>query len=275
MSSVIKMEWFRFRRSKSAYIIIVVLAFMFLFGTILDGTKDTNFHSQKSEKGNNIELYTEGYDSDYSAEYSQKFEMLVSSFSGNIVPMAILIFAGLFAGAYQKNKFEKNIIGAVGKRYKLVWANLFICAVFCFFTIVLTLAISLLGYIIFYPGFVEMPLGNMNDFLKYLGTYYFLLVSIAATMSCFVQIIRNQILAIIIGLIYGSGIVYGIVDFISQTLGAATFSIYKYVPLGTLYKLTINSNNNVYLQAVLIAAVFAFVTLGINIAIRNRQDISV
>lgn len=272
MFKVLKMEWFRFRKSRCVYVILIILSLLFLFGTILDSSVGNTVSTVNNENKNSFQLYTEDYDTTYTGQYADKYEMLVSAFSGNIVPMAMLIFAGLFAGAYRKNKFEKNIIGLIGKRQRLVTANIIICAIYSLIIMFVTLSVSFIGYHLFYPDFAKMPDGNLMEFVKYLISYYILLNSVAIIMSCFVQLVGNQIVAIIIGLIYGSGIVYGIIDFISQILGMTSFSIQNYVPLGTLYNLSID-NQEVFLRSILIAVLFGIVSVVINIIVKNKQDI--
>lgn len=273
MSKVIKMEWFRFKKSKYVYIIIIALSMLFLFGTVLDSSQKNGVSDNvRQENKNSFELYSENYDETYTADYTEKYEMLVSAFSGNIVPMSILIFSGLFAGAYQKSRFEKNIVGLIGGEQKLIISNLIICSIFSLIVIFVTLIVSFIGYFLFYPDFTSMPTGNPIELIRYLILYYILLNSVAVIMSCFVQIIGNQIAAIIIGLIYGSGIVYGIIDFIGQILGLKNFSIKKYVPLGNLYNLSIH-NQSTYISAIFSALVFSIIFFVIHVKIKEKQDI--
>lgn len=273
MSNVIKMEWFRFRKSRYAYIILIVLTILFLFGTILDSSQKSEVSDTvKQENKNSFELYSEDYDTTYTTHFVEKYEMLVSSFSGNVVPMSILIFSCLFAGAYHKNRFEKNIAGLIGGKQRLIISNLIICSIYCLIIMFVTLLSSLIGYYLFYPDFASMPAGKLTELIKYLAVYYILLNSVAIVMSCFVQIIGNQIIAIIIGLIYGSGIVYGIIDFVGQIFGIQQFSIQKYVPLGNLYNLSIH-NQSMYIPAVFIAIIFGISFLIINVMVKNKQDI--
>lgn len=273
MSNVLKMEWFRFKKSRYVYIILIVLTMLFLFGTILDSSqKNTVSDTVKQKNKNSFELYTEDYDTTYTMDFVEKYEMIVSSFSGNVVPMSILIFSCLFAGAYHKNKFEKNIAGLIGSRQRLVISNLIICSIYCLITMLVTLVSSLIGYYLFYPDFTSMPTGDFTNLIKYLASYYILLNSVAIVMSCFVQIIGHQIIAIIIGLIYGSGIVYGIVDFMVRILGVQGFSIQKYVPLGNLYNLSIH-DQSMYVPATFIAVIFGISFLIINVMVKNKRDV--
>ena len=272
MSNVLKMELFRFRKSKCIYIILIALSVMFLFGIVIDSTQSNGSAVVRDEKINNVELYVEDYDQTYTVQYTEKFEMLVSSFSGNIVAMSIIIFAGFFAGSYRKNKFEKNIVGLIGKRQTLVISNIIICAIYSMIIMCVTLIVSLIGYHILYPNYENMPAGDPAVFVKFLITYYILLNSVAIIMSCFVQVIGNQIVAIIVGLIYGSGIVYGIIDLMGQVLKLEGFSIEKYVPLGILYNLSIHEQSN-YGFAIIIGVFFSVIAVIINIIIKNNHDI--
>lgn len=273
MSNVLKMEWFRFRKSRYAYIILIVLTLLFLFGTIMDSSRSNGATATvKQENKNSIELYTENYDTTYTTDFTEKYEMLVSNFYGNVVPMSIIIFSCLFAGAYHKNKFEKNIAGLIGNKQKLVISNLIICSMYCFIVMFVTVISSFIGYCLFYQGFTSMPAGSLMEFVKFLAVYYILLDSVAIVMSCFVQIMGNQIVALVVGLIYGSGMVYGIINFIVKVVGIQGFSIEKYVPLGTLYNMSIH-NQTAYILAVLVAIIFGVSFLVINILVKNRKDI--
>lgn len=273
MSNVLKMEWFRFRKSSYVYIILLALGLIFLFGTVLDSVKkEEPLGVVQQETENSIQLYTENYDASYTGQYADKYEMLTSSFSGNIMAMAILIFSCLFAGAYRKNRFEKNIVGCVGGYRRLIFSNAIICAGYCLICILATIIISLLGYSLLYPDFASVPLGNTPGFVKYLMLYYILLSSVAVTMSCFVQLVGNQILAIVIGLFYGSGIVYDIIDFAGNAFGLEGFSVQRYVLLGNLYHLSLHSQDS-YAFALFIAVICGMAALAINIWVKDRRDI--
>ena len=109
--------------------------------------------------------------------------------------------------------------------------------------------------------------------MSYITTYYLLLFSVSIMMSCFVYIVKNQIVAIIIGLIYGSGIVYGIFDYITSSIGMKNFSLKTYLPLANIYELSMNTTN-MYKSSILIAVFFALLALFINIFFYNKEDIA-
>lgn len=273
MSSVFKMEFFRLRKSKYTYLIMLIVFLLFFVGTILDSSQSTASTAVNEENQNNFELYTENYNEDYSAAYSNKCEMLVSSFEGNIVAMSILIFTGLFAGAYHAHRFDKNIIGLIGKRHRLVFVNLIICAIYSLAVICGTIVVSWIGYLLFNQNFAVIPFGNLSVMTGYLITYYILLVCVAALMSCFVYAIRNQILAIVLGLLYGSGIIYEFIDFAGKYLISDTFSIKRYVPLGTLYDLSMYDQAE-FVRALVIAVIFGGCALCLSVFIQNRRDVA-
>lgn len=273
MCNVIKMDWFRFRKSKFVYIILIALSLLFLFMTVLDSSLENEAPDTRAgEDKNSFELYTEDYDTDYTADFTEKCEMLASAFSGNIVTMTVLIFAGLFAGAYHKNKFEKNIVGLTGGK-RLIVSNFIICSIYCFMIMCTAVLVSLVGYRLFYLNFVSMPTGDVAQLFRFLILYYLLLDSAAIVMSCFVQIVGNQTLAIIIALVYGSGIIYDIIDYGCQMAGIQGFSIQRYMLLGNLYNLSIHDQGS-YPFTVFIALLFGIGFFAVHIAVKSRQDIS-
>lgn len=273
MCKVIKMELFRLKKSMYAYVILGTLLLMVIFGTFIDGSNSSNKSMRNETQKNNIELYVDNYDDNYNTNYANKYEMLTSAFSGNIVPMALLIFSGLFSGAYRKHKFDKNIIGLIRKRSNLIYANAIICGLYNLVVIFVTLGASYIGYILFYPQFTNIIVGDTGKFMSYITTYYLLLFSVSIMMSCFVYIVKNQIVAIIIGLIYGSGIVYGIFDYITSSIGMKNFSLKTYLPLANIYELSMNTTN-MYKRSILIAVFFALLALFINIFFYNKEDIA-
>lgn len=112
----------------------------------------------------------------------------------------------------------------------------------------------------------------LGEFVAFLFTYYILLISVSIMMSCFVQAMRNQIAALIIGLLYGSGIVYAVIDLMAKMFGAQEFTIQKYVPLGRLYTMSIHTQN-AYIPAVFIAIIYGMVFFAVHVGIKNRQDV--
>lgn len=287
MKNVLKMDLFRLAHSRSTYIIIAGLAMLYLFMTALDaqtlkntenkivdttGSKIEEQPLNGTEENNTVKLIETDYHKDYKVNTKSRIDMLAGVFSGNIMAMAFIIFAGLFAGGMRRNRFEKNIRGAVGRKYRLVFSNFIVCMFLAAIVIFIAILFSLLGYAIFYPAFYQLPLGIVGNFGAFIIVYYFLLICLCVIMSAFVEIVGNQVTAIVTALIYGSGIIYDFIDYAAAAV-CTDFSIKKYLPIGNLYELSLGAGSDVYLRGVVLAVCYSTAALCIHVFVKERRDI--
>lgn len=271
MVNVIKMNFFLLLRQKSAYIILVGMVVMVFTATARYGQTTNQENSLNTGNGQEIKLYETGY-ADYETQENIA-AVLASTFNGNLVPMMLMVYCGLFIGTYHRFKLEKNIAGIAGEKYKLTLSFLVIHAIYTAAMMLLLLIANILGYFVAVPEFTSWPPGNISDFLAFIGVYYILMLSICTVMTCFVDLVANPIAAIVIALIYGSTIPYALIDFFAKIMGIENFSVQNILPLGIALQLTIDETAAHYVKAISLSLALLAVALVVNIAIRKKRDV--
>ncbi len=271
MGNVIKMNIFLLLRQKSTYILLAALVALIFSVTAVDVERTKQRNSQNDGSRHELKLYETGV-TDF-VEEDNIAGVLASTFSGNVVPMMLTVYCGLFVGTYQRFKLEKNIAGVAGEKYKLTISFLVIHAIYIAVLMLSLLMATALGKIFFQPEFTSWPTGNISGLLVFLGTYYILMLDICTVMTCFVDLVGNPITAIVIALLYGSTILYAVIDFIVKKVGIENFSAEDIFPLGIACKLTMYETMAHYVKAIGISLAFLVVALGVNIAIRKKRDV--
>ena len=276
MTRMLKLDFYRLFKGRVFYVVIIVLMLVSTFVPALMNAA-TSVPSTENNGQNNKQPSVAIIDTSNLAEqditYSEKIEMICEVFSGNVVPVALIVFSALFAGAYKRTKFEKNIVGSVQKRWHFVISN----AIVCVFVSVVVIALMLCGSAIFNsminPRYAELPFGSISKLSLFTLSYYALLVSVACMMSCFIRLLKNHIVGLVIALVYGRGIIYAIVDLLLSPVFGSDFTVESFLPLGTMYNMSVNMNNIDYYRAICIALIFGLASIVIDIMVNNKRDV--
>jgi hypothetical protein len=92
-------------------------------------------------------------------------------------------------------------------------------------------------------------------------------------MSCFIRLCKNHVIGIVVALVYGSGIVYGIVNLALAPLLGPSFRIEAFLPLGTMYGLSVSMPDQAFCRAIVIALIFGTLSVAIDVMASNKRDI--
>lgn len=267
MLDIVNMEFYRLRKSVAFYVVMLIIVFLGIVSPILTGSNEQ------------VDLVVdEGFsivENNYSSSILKetKLESLLNLFlDGNILIVIAIIFTSIFAGAYFKTSFEKNIIGALGKRFRLPIATFSMIVVSIFVFLIVAIFSTFLGeYFINHSEFISKPLGSIPQFIGYVTTYFSILVSISSFIMVLLQIFRNQLLVLVLGLIHGSGLVFGILNILVYNIIQKTVFIELIFPFGMALNLSIKQNS--YIKEVATAYFGVVITLMITVYLKQKQDI--
>lgn len=276
MTHVLRMDVYRLLKSRFFYIILIILLMITALSAVI---ADTSIHASPSDttsstsEQNSIVIIDDSSVSEHDSNHSNKVDFICDVFSGNVVAMTMIVFAALFAGAYRRTGYEKNVVCSVRRRWYFVASNAVICLLVCVLTVSLMLGASALSNTLIIAGYADLPFGSISKLGRFAVSYCALLVCATYMMSCFIRLCKNHIIGIVVALVYGSGIVYGIVNLALAPLFGPSFRIEAFLPLGTMYGLSVSMPDQAFYRAIVIALIFGTLSVAIDVMASNKRDI--
>ena len=281
MLNIIKMDLYRMLKTKSMYVIWIVLAAILLITTSLCKTdyellteKDAMKQEQVTEPtvdninvGMMVTLPTEP------GEKVTVFDIFFANSQGKFYALFLVIFAVLFSTADISSGYIKNIGGQVGNRGSLIFSRSIALSVFT----VLTMA----GAFLFQAAangivFGELEWGNTKAILSYFVAELALHYALVLICMAIAIILKNNVISMVIAVCLTMNvmtIVYGVVNSAIQKIGIQNFQIYKYTITGKLSLLPMNPSGNECLAAFGVAMVFIVIMISVSSVVFQKRDI--
>ena len=275
MLNIIKMDLYRMLKTKSMYVIWIVLAAILLITTSLCKTdyellteKDAMKQEQVTEPtvdninvGMMVTLPTEP------GEKVTVYDIFFANSQGKLYALLLVIFTVLFSTADISSGYIKNIGGQVRNRGTLILAV---------FT-VLTMA----GAFLFQAAangifFGELEWGNTKAILSYFVTELTLHYALVLICMAIAIILKNNVISMVIAVCLSMNvmnIVYGVINSAIQKIGIQNFQIYKYTITGKLSLLPMNPSGNECLAAFGVAIVFIVMMISVSSVVFQKRDI--
>ena len=281
MLNIIKMDLYRMLKTKSMYVIWIVLAAILLITTSLCKTdyellteKDAMKQEQVTEPtvdninvGMMVTLPTEP------GEKVTVFDIFFANSQGKFYALFLVIFAVLFSTADISSGYIKNVGGQVGNRGSLIFSRSIALAVFT----VLTMA----GAFLFQAAtngivFRELEWGNTKAILSYFVTELALHYALVLICMAIAIILKNNVISMVIAVCLSMNvmtIVYGMINSAIQKIGIQNFQIYKYTITGKLSLLPMDPSGNECLAAFGVAIVFIVMMISVSSVVFQKRDI--
>ena len=269
MLNIIKMDLYRMLKTKSMYVIWIVLAAILLITTSLCKTdyellteKDAMKQEQVTEPtvdninvGMMVTLPTEP------GEKVTVYDIFFANSQGKLYALLLVIFTVLFSTADISSGYIKNIGGQVRNRGTLIFSRAIALAVFT----VLTMA----GAFLFQAAANGIVL---SYFVTELALHYALVLICMAIAI----ILKNNVISMVIAVCLSMNvmtIVYGVINSAIQKIGILNFQIYKYTITGKLSLLPMNPSGNECLAAFGVAIVFIVMMISVSSVVFQKRDI--
>ena len=281
MLNIIKMDLYRMFKTKSMYVIWIVLAAILLITTSLCKTdyellneKDAMKQEQVTEPtvdninvGMMVTLPTEP------GEKVTVYDIFFANSQGKLYALLLVIFTVLFSTADISSGYIKNIGGQVRNRGTLISSRAIALAVFT----VLTMA----GAFLFQAAangifFGELEWGNTKAILSYFVTELALHYALVLICMAIAIILKNNVISMVIAVCLSMNvmtIVYGVINSAIQKIGIQNFQIYKYTITGKLSLLPMNPSGNECLAAFGVAIVFIVMMISVSSVVFQQRDI--
>ena len=281
MLNIIKMDLYRMLKTKSMYVIWIVLAAILLITTFLCKTdyellteKDAMKQEQVTEPA--VDNINVGMMVTLPTEPGEKvtvYDIFFANSQGKLYALLLVIFTVLFSTADISSGYIKNIGGQVGNRGSLIFSRSIALSVFT----VLTMA----GAFLFQAAangivFGELEWGNTKAILSYFVAELALHYALVLICMAIAIILKNNVISMVIAVCLTMNvmtIVYGVVNSAIQKIGIQNFQIYKYTITGKLSLLPMNPSGNECLAAFGVAMVFIVIMISVSSVVFQKRDI--
>ena len=299
MLNMIKMDVYRLFRTKSMYVIWIILLASALLTSFLskidydavnkewerqqavESQADTDgqaadvvnaqdIEQQQAADSNKEQLSQQNTDNvnigmsvELPTEPGKKvtvMDVFFSNAQGKFYALFLVIFAVMFATADIKSGYIKNIGGQVSQRGMLIVSRAVALALFT--------AITFAGIFVFQAAanmlaFKCVVWGNWKEIIPYFLTelmLHYAFVFISMTLSvCLTMNIMS--------------IVYALIDYVGNRVGLHNFNIYKYTVTGRMAMLPMNAGRDDVISSMCVAATFIVIMLSLSSYIFQKRDI--
>lgn len=281
MLNMIKMDLYRMFRTKSMYVIWIILAASLLLTTFLSKSdydalnpEDTTSQEQLAEPeadqinvGLSVSLPTKP------GETVTVYDIFFANSQGKFYALFLVIFAVIFSTADIGSGYIKNIGGQVENRGALIGSKAAALAVFTVFT---------MTGVFFFQGianqivFGELEWGSAQKIVPYFLTELMLHYALVIICMTIAVILRNNVASMVIAVCLTMNImsiVYGVINHAVQKAGIRNFQIYDYTVTGKLSLLSMNPGQKECVQAVGVAVVFLIVMIAAGSMVFQKRDI--
>lgn len=284
MFNAIRMDVYRLFKTKSTYIILVIMLAMSVMGTGLMSvmTEMTGAESQQVQteqmsdnadyagEDDQFNKDTEGAQSQLSVSVSEidpdendnsVLSFAMSDISGLQAGLFIIIFTVLFSMADINSGFIKSIGGQVKGRGVLIVSKMAAIAIFTAIVIIADFLTELIAVNIFFDDAV---VGSASEIVRLLSSQFVLNFALAILMMAIAIIIKNNVVSMIIGVCMCSGIfelIFMGINYLMDKIGFSDFDINNILITGKIQNVTIGADAADIGYALLTAAIYIAVSV--------------
>lgn len=284
MFNAIRMDVYRLFKTKSTYIILVIMLALSVMGTGLmsvmtemTGAKrqqvQTEQMSDKADYAGEDDQFnkdTEGAQSQLSVSVSEidpdendnsVLSFAMSDISGLQAGLFIIIFTVLFSMADINSEFIKSIGGQVKSRGVLIVSKMAAIAIFTSIVIIADFLTELIAVNIFFDDAV---VGSASEIVRLLSSQFVLNFALAVLMMAIAIIIKNNVVSMIIGVCMCTGIfelIFMGINYLMDKIGFSDFDINNILITGKIQNVTIGADAADIGYALLTAAIYIAVSV--------------
>lgn len=284
MFNAIRMDVYRLFKTKSTYIILVIMIALSVMGTGLMSvmTEMTGAEGQQVQTeqmsdnadyaGDDDQLYedTEGAQSQVSVSVSESdpdendnsvLSFAMSDISGLQAGLFIIIFTVLFSMADINSGFIKSIGGQVKGRGVLIVSKMVAIVIFTAIVIIADFLTQLIAVNIFFD---DAAVGSASEIVRLLSSQFVLNFALAVLMMAIAMIIKNNVVSMIIGVCMCTGIfelIFMGINYLMDKIGFNDFDINNILITGKIQNVTIGADASDIGYALLTAAIYIAVSV--------------
>ena len=284
MFNAIRMDVYRLFKTKSTYIILVIMLALSVMGTGLMSvmtemtgakrqqvqTEQMSDNADYAVEDDQFNEDTEGAQSQLSVSVSEidpdendnsVLSFAMSDISGLQAGLFIIIFTVLFSMADINSGFIKSIGGQVKGRGVLIVSKMVAIAIFTAIVIIADFLTQLIAVNIFFD---DAAVGSASEIVRLLSSQFVLNFALAVLMMAIAIIIKNNVVSMIIGVCMCTGIfelIFMGINYLMDKIGFSDCDINNILITGKIQNVTIGADAADIGYALLTAAIYIAVSV--------------
>jgi ABC-2 type transport system permease protein len=286
MLNVAKMDFYRLIRSRSFYVILLIVAGFMLFDVMIVNSQQQKIIKQAEYNQSQTQQQTEASDeqdnvtvgiiydgSDLMREKITLMDVIYSLLSSGVMMLFTGIFAVLFVCSESSSGYIKNTASYIKRRWYVVLSKVIVMSIFVLIEFLIMLIIIGLGFSFLINNF---SLNLSWKLLQYIGLQYLLHLAFSTIITMISVVVLNTAICMAISICICSGITSLIINFIS-TIKINGYNIGKHLPE---YLITTNvqalpsiSSLDVALRVIFVSAITVLVYNVISCIVIEKRDI--
>ena len=206
-------------------------------------------------------------------------DLITTPFVGSLFVIALFVSLINFSFADIANGYIKNIAGQVRHRRDVVVSKFVVIGLHNIIFMLVGVLSHILGYVILkFTGAVELRIDeNIVAAIVTLILKWMLVMSISAILMFFTNGIRNKTLAVVTGVIIGTGALglayVGLNVAVNNIFKMDNFDIADFMPDSLMKSIDYAGANLAFINAIVVSIVVTLVFMGLTIKVFNSRDV--
>ena len=283
MLNMIRMELYRMFKTKSLYVIWLVLAAGILFTTGLSADEMSTYTMEEKQemyeyatgqqKSDTVNLGMDVTVPTKPGDTVSVFDLFYGNIKGKFLALFMVIFAVLYSTADMTSGFIKNIAGQVRDRRRLVFAKGVSLFVYTVLTMLIFTGIQTVSNALFFDEFV---FGPVKEFLQYAGIQTLLHFAFLMIVMCIAIVLRNNVISMMLSVCLCMNVLVIFYSFLDNMIAKAhikNFHVLEYTVTGNISFLETNVTAKMAVTALAVSIAFVIVMIEVCSTVFKKRDI--
>lgn len=283
MLNMIRMELYRMFKTKSLYVIWLVLAAGILFTTGLSADEMKTYTMEEKQemyeyatgqqKSDTVNLGMDVTVPTKPGDTVSVFDLFYGNIKGKFLALFMVIFAVLYSTADMTSGFIKNIAGQVRDRRGLVFAKGVSLFVYTVLTMLIFTGIQTISNPLFFD---ELVFGPVKEFLQYAGIQTLLHFALLIIVVCIAIVLRNNVISMMLSVCLCMNVLVIFYSFLDNLIAKAhikNFHVLEYTVTGNISFLETNVTAKMAVTALAVSIAFVIVMIEVCSTVFKKRDI--
>lgn len=283
MLNMIRMELHRMFKTKSLYVIWLVLAAGILFTTGLSADEMKTYTMEEKQemyeyatgqqKSDTVNLGMDVTVPTKPGDTVSVFDLFYGNIKGKFLALFMVIFAVLYSTADMTSGFIKNIAGQVRDRRGLVFAKGVSLFVYTVLTMLIFTGIQTISNALFFD---ELVFGPVKEFLQYAGIQTLLHFALLIIVMCIAIVLRNNVISMMLSVCLCMNVLVIFYSFLDNLIAKAhikNFHVLEYTVTGNISFLETNVTAKMAVTALAVSIAFVIVMIEVCSTVFKKRDI--
>lgn len=283
MLNMIRMELYRMFKTKSLYVIWLVLVAGILFSTwmtademktsTMEEKQETYEYATGQQKSETVNLGMDVTVPTKPGDTVSVFDLFYGNIKGKFLALFMVIFAVLYSTADMTSGFIKNIAGQVRDRRGLVFAKGVSLFVYTVLTMLIFTGIQTISNALFFD---ELVFGPVKEFLQYAGIQTLLHFAFLMIVMCIAIVLRNNVISMMLSVCLCMNVLVIFYSFLDNLIAKAhikNFHVLEYTVTGNISFLETNVTAKMAVTALAVSIAFIIVMIEVCSTVFKKRDI--